>query len=113
MRSPRPRLAVIGAVLVLSLGLGVAPGVRAVDGDPSPLPPAQPTSGPAGSDYVSPGEPFVSGVDGLGGYTLYEPNPRPATAPLVLLLRGACVNACNMTTTNNIMNAWREHLVKK
>jgi hypothetical protein len=77
------------------------------------FPPSQPATGPAGSDYVAPAAPFVSGVDGLGGYTLYEPNPRPFSAPLVLLLRGACVNACNMTTTNNIMNAWREHLVKK
>jgi hypothetical protein len=92
---------------------GIAPA-RGADPSPAPLPPTQPTTGPAGSDYPAPGDPFVSGVDGLGGYTLYEPNPRPPTpVPLVLLLRGACISACNMTTTNNIMNAWREHLVKK
>lgn len=103
-----PRAMVVACVLVTV----TVPGARAED--VQPIPPAQPASGPAGSDYPYPGDPARSGDDGLGGFTLYEPTPTPAgSVPLVIMLRGACVGTCNMTSTNNIMNAWREHLVKK
>lgn len=54
-----------------------------------PEPPKQPLRGPGGSDYTYPGDPIVSGVPGVGGYTIYEPNPRPLNpAPVVVFLHG-------------------------
>jgi hypothetical protein len=84
----------------------------------TPLPPQQPAEGPHGFDYAFPGRPARIGVSGLGGFTVYEPRDEAGEAPafpvpVVLLLRGACVGACSMTMTNNIMNAWRDHLAKK
>lgn len=82
------------------------------------FPPGPPATGPAGTEYPFPLKPFEYGVDGLGGYAVYEPNPRPAgPVPVLIMLRGACVytgQACDtFNRKNEIMGAWREHLVKK
>lgn len=84
----------------------------------TPLPPTQPETGPHGSSYPFPGRPSRLGVSGLGGFTIYEPrdeagNPPGGPVPLILMLRGACVGSCSMTMTNNMKNAWRDHLAKK
>ena len=84
----------------------------------TPLPPQQPDTGPHGADYPFPARPSRLGVTGLGGFTIYEPRddagrPPSSPAPVVLLLRGACIGTCSMNMANNIMNAWRDHLAKK
>jgi len=80
-------------------------------------PPGQPASGPGSSSYPYPNAPFVSGVGAVGGYTVYEPNPRPASAPVVVVIHGNCVFAitCDVSNVSNVikLEALMTHLAKK
>lgn len=80
-------------------------------------PPGQPASGPGGWDYTHPGTPHVSGAGGVGGYTVYEPNPRPASAPVVVVTHGNCVFAftCDVNDVSNVLKLGplMTHLAKK
>jgi dienelactone hydrolase len=105
----RPLAAAITAALALAAPAGAA------------TPPGQPASGPGSSSYPYPSAPFVNGVAGTtttGGWTTFEPNPRPASAPIVVLIHGNCVVAytgpCATNPTNVGMNAGlATHLAKK
>jgi acetyl esterase/lipase len=80
-------------------------------------PPGQPSSGPGGADYPYPNAPHVSGVGGVGGYTVYEPSPRPESAPVVVVVHGNCVLAilCRVNDVSHVGNqeALMTHLAKK
>lgn len=121
------RLAVIAVVVFMMTTPGEAAAQSAPDhlvpeeaGALVPLPPRQPT--PAGMphdrEYPYPDDPMRYGVEGLGGFTVYEPRdagggvPEPRL-PVVVLLRGACVGPCDTDRDNDILHPWRDHLVRK
>jgi outer membrane protein assembly factor BamB len=106
------------ARLFVNLAMGTIDGaVSVLEQREVPEPPGQPASGPGGSDYPYPDEPIVSGVGVVGGYTIYEPNPRPEQAPVVALLHGNCVSsaACNVEDVYDLlgMEDLATHLAKK
>lgn len=104
------RGALAGALLLTFTGAGQAQAAI--------TPPGQPTSGPGSSAYSNTGTPFVSGLGGVGGYTVYEPNPRPASpAPVVVVIHGNCVTAiiCQVNNVSAVvkLGALMTHLAKK
>lgn len=72
------------AVVVLALALALpAPAAAAV------TQPAQPTSGPGGSDYAHAGWRIGSGGSGADAWYVFEPvRPRPSKAPLTIVMHG-------------------------
>ncbi len=106
------------ARLFVDLALGTIDGAASVlEQREVPEPPGQPTSGPGGSDYPHPDEPFVSGMAGVGGYTIYEPNPRPEQAPVIVLVHGNCVSpsGCNVDDVSDLIGAedLADHLARQ
>ncbi len=112
-RTVRPdragRLSVAAWMIVLALALppgcgrssnevGSKSPAKAVNPFAGVVPPPQPPSGPGGRDVPHPMPPFISGKGGVGGYTIYEPNPRPASAPVIVVLHGNCFRpkVCNV-----------------
>lgn len=109
----RLRVLVLAALVAAAL----APALARAD-DPAPaLPPGQPAAGPHGADYAYASFTRDATHDGYGGFTLYLPagpiDGGVPSHPVVLLMRGACPTSCNQTETNNMLNTWREHLLRK
>ena len=72
-----------------------------------PTPPAQPASGPGGSDYRHASVSAAKFGTGATAYWLYEPaNPKPASAPLIVFNHGW------LAYIPGAYQAWTEHLVK-
>ncbi|MGA1876344.1 MAG: alpha/beta fold hydrolase, partial [bacterium] len=71
-------------------------------------PPEQPLEGPGGQDYFH--NKVIKSKYGMGpsGYYIFEPgDPRPDTAPLIILIHGFTA------VTPSAYEAWIDHLVKK
>jgi hypothetical protein len=63
-----------------------APGAAVLDAITQPT---QPTSGPGGSDYAHAGFTVASGGSGNNAWYVFQPaSPRPASAPVVIMLHG-------------------------
>jgi pimeloyl-ACP methyl ester carboxylesterase len=74
----------------------------------APTPPAQPASGPGGSDYRHAKVVATAHGKGATGYWLYEPaEPVPQSAPLVVFNHGW------LAYRPGAYRAWTEHLVKR
>jgi acetyl esterase/lipase len=118
-------LTVVSALLVAACGsstqripprlspTSLDPGIRR----PPPSPPGPPVDGPGSDLATHPGRPFVAGKGGVGGYTIYEPNPRPESAPVLVLIHGDCAvpSNCRVNDVSNVgvMAAALEHFAMK
>ncbi len=76
-------MAALGASLALAAGLGVSEAAAAITQPP------QPKSGPGGSDYSNADWRVSSGGAGSDAWYVFEPiKPRPANAPLAIVMHG-------------------------
>lgn len=75
--------------------------------------PTQPKTGPGGSNYPYPNAPTVSGVGGIGGYTIVEPSPKPkGLVPVVMFVHGSC-SPCNLLEKSFSYKGFVKHLAQK
>jgi predicted alpha/beta-fold hydrolase len=77
-----------------------------------PEPPGQPPSGPGGRDYEFNGVVAVNRGTGTTGYTIFEPEPRPASAPVGVLLHGY-LPRYEPGERESFYREWIDHLVRK
>jgi pimeloyl-ACP methyl ester carboxylesterase len=74
-----------------------------------PAPPAQPTSGPGGSNYPHAGYTVTPGGTGNDAWYVFEPaTPKPASAPVAVMLHGF-----GEFTGRDAMAGFIEHTVRK
>ncbi len=79
----RTVLLVLCACFALAFGLGVSGAAAAI------TQPSQPRSGPGGSDYPSADWRVTAGGTGADAWYVFEPTkPRPAKAPLAIVMHG-------------------------
>ena len=79
-------LLVIGLLAAL---VGVVAGTDRAEGAATVTQPPQPRSGPGGSDYTHRGVRVGSGGSGADAWYVFEPTrPRPAKAPLAIVMHG-------------------------
>jgi pimeloyl-ACP methyl ester carboxylesterase len=77
------RAALVAVIVVLTAGLGASEGAAAITQPP------QPKSGPGGGDYAHAGWRVSSGGSGADAWYVFEPaRPRPAKAPLAIVMHG-------------------------
>ncbi|QRK05189.1 hypothetical protein JQX13_34015 [Archangium violaceum] len=82
-------LALMVMLGVLVTGGCAPPGPRETTGETGSQQPAQPPSGPGGSDYPHVDMRVSSGGEGVYGWYVFEPiHPQPASAPLAIILHG-------------------------
>jgi pimeloyl-ACP methyl ester carboxylesterase len=98
---------IVGTAVFLSLLLFWLP-LASSQNRSNPAPPVQPASGPGGKQYAHAGS--IKNRYGSGGeeYWIFEPDtPKPASAPLIVLLHGwGGINPL-------YYGAWIDHLVKR
>jgi acetyl esterase/lipase len=77
-----------------------------------PESPGQPASGPGGRDYEFGGVVAVHRGTETTGYTIFEPEPKPASAPVVVLLHGY-LPRYEPAERESFYREWIDHLVRK
>jgi hypothetical protein len=77
-----------------------------------PEPPGQPASGPGGRDYKFRDVVAINRGTGTTGYTIFEPEPTPASAPGVVLLHGY-LPRYQPAERESFYREWIDHLVRK
>lgn len=111
MKANRPHKLVESKRVILCLLLlcfALPPcGTGAARGQQRPLPPSQPQSGPGGADYRYKEVKRTSYGEGSSEFQIFEPEPRPASAPCIAFLHGWG----GMDPAS--YQLWIEHLVKR